>query len=173
MNGHQLSVHTWSHPALTNLTNEQIVLELGWTKEVIRQITGVTPNTMRPPFGDIDDRVRAICAKMNLTPIIWTSAGQDTSFNTQDFSVTSGAVSAAQVVSTFENIIANASNLDTGYIVLAHDLFKQSVDLATEVILPAALSQTPKQTLQPIYECLDLPLGDACECVCSNKFRTY
>lgn len=56
MTGHQLSVHTWSHPALTTLSNEDIVLELGWTKKVIHDITGVTPNTMRPPYGDIDDR---------------------------------------------------------------------------------------------------------------------
>ena len=49
MAGHQLSVHTWSHPPLTTLTNEQIIAELGWTREAIRQITGVSPNTMRPP----------------------------------------------------------------------------------------------------------------------------
>ncbi|KAF8595131.1 hypothetical protein BDV93DRAFT_564699 [Ceratobasidium sp. AG-I] len=74
MGGHQLSVHTWSHPTLTTLTNEQIIAELGWTKKAIKDITGVTPNTMRPPYGDIDDRVRAISIAMGLTPIIWTSA---------------------------------------------------------------------------------------------------
>ena len=75
VSGHQLSVHTWSHTALTQQSNEEIVAELGWTKKVIKDITGVTPNTMRPPYGDIDDRVRYICQQMGLTPIIWTSAG--------------------------------------------------------------------------------------------------
>jgi hypothetical protein len=32
---------------------------------------GVTCRTMRPPFGDIDDRVRAVLAAMDMTPIIW------------------------------------------------------------------------------------------------------
>jgi hypothetical protein len=32
----------------------------------------VTPNTFRPPYGDIDDRVRAIALAMGLQPIIWT-----------------------------------------------------------------------------------------------------
>lgn len=68
--GHQISVHTWSHPPLTTLTNEQIVAELGWTMKAIKDVTGVTPNTMRPPYGDIDDRVRAICTAMGLTPIV-------------------------------------------------------------------------------------------------------
>lgn len=71
MAGHEISVHTWSHSvrlpllsiyaavltssnkALTNLTNEQIVAELGWTRKAIKTFLGVTPTTMRPPYGDI------------------------------------------------------------------------------------------------------------------------
>jgi peptidoglycan/xylan/chitin deacetylase (PgdA/CDA1 family) len=85
MKGHQLSVHTWSHPYLTKLTNEEIVAELGWTKQVIKDVVGVTPNTFRPPYGDIDDRVRAIAAQMGLTPVIWSSVtanGTTTNFDT-------------------------------------------------------------------------------------------
>lgn len=73
MSGHEISIHTWSHPALTTLSNEEIVAELGWTMKVIKDTLGVTPNTFRPPYGDIDDRVRAIAAQMGLTPVIWTS----------------------------------------------------------------------------------------------------
>jgi len=75
--------HTWSHTALTTQTNEQIVAELGWTREAIRQITGVSPTVscrsvrlmlidqcMRPPYGDIDDRVRYIAGAMSMTPIM-------------------------------------------------------------------------------------------------------
>lgn len=40
--GHQISVHTWAHPHLTTRTNEQIVAELGWTKEAMRQIVSST-----------------------------------------------------------------------------------------------------------------------------------
>jgi hypothetical protein len=82
MTGHELSIHTWSHGGpdllgLTSMTNEQIVAELGWTKKAIKQITGVTPTTMRPPYGDIDDRVRAISLAMGLIPVIWTSVPDD------------------------------------------------------------------------------------------------
>ena len=53
-NGHQIGVHTWSHTALTTQTNEQIIAELGWTKKIIKDVLGVTPTTMRPPYGDIE-----------------------------------------------------------------------------------------------------------------------
>lgn len=72
MSGHQISIHTWSHAPLTTLSNEEIVAELGWTAKVIRDVIGVTPNTFRPPYGDIDDRVRYIAAQMGQTPIMWT-----------------------------------------------------------------------------------------------------
>jgi hypothetical protein len=38
---------------LTALTNAQIVAELGWTRKAIQAVLGVTPTTMRPPYGDI------------------------------------------------------------------------------------------------------------------------
>lgn len=54
MSGHQIAVHTWSHPAMTTLSNEEIIAELGWSKKVIKDVLGVTPNTWRPPYGDIE-----------------------------------------------------------------------------------------------------------------------
>lgn len=41
MAGNQISVHTWAHPPLTTRTNEEVVAELGWSKEAIRQIVSV------------------------------------------------------------------------------------------------------------------------------------
>ncbi|CAD6975293.1 unnamed protein product, partial [Tilletia controversa] len=160
MDGHQLSVHTWSHPALTTLSNEDIYLELRWTMKVIHDITGVTPLTMRPPYGDIDDRVRAVCKLLNLTPVIWTTANGDT-YDTDDWNIPAGGVTSQEVYTKFSNIIAKAPSLSTGYIVLEHDLYQQTVDLATNVVLPQALAFSPKQNLLPVVQCLNKPLGDA------------
>ena len=86
---------------MTTLTNAQIVAELGWTRKAIKSILGVTPLTMRPPFGDmgqllffflyhpfvyissiIDDRVRAISLAMGMLPIIWTGERDGAKFDT-------------------------------------------------------------------------------------------
>jgi peptidoglycan/xylan/chitin deacetylase (PgdA/CDA1 family) len=82
MGQHQIAVHTWSHPYLTTLSNEQIIAELGWTKKIIKDVLGVTPNMMRPPYGDIDDRVRAISLAMGLTPVMWTRVSATATFDT-------------------------------------------------------------------------------------------
>ncbi|EJD55140.1 glycoside hydrolase/deacetylase [Auricularia subglabra TFB-10046 SS5] len=161
--GHQIAVHTWSHTALTTQTNEQIIAELGWSKKVIKDAIGVTPTFMRPPYGDIDDRVRAISLAMGLTPVIWTVSPAPAliSFDTFDWEVPGAVVSASQAVAQFETLLKTASQLDTGFIVLEHDLYQQTVDLAVGYFLPSALAQTPKLKIQSIRECLGHPLSAA------------
>lgn len=167
MAGHQISVHTWSHSALTTLTNEQIIAELGWTAKIIKDVTGVTPNTFRAPYGDIDDRVRAIGRAMGFTSIIWTGytnpqTNQLDNFDTNDWHIAAGTVSASGVIAAFENILQSATLLNTGFIVLAHDLYQQSVDLAIGYILPDALARrNPQFKMMSIIECLGMPLANA------------
>jgi chitin deacetylase len=71
--GDDLAVHTWSHPWMTAQTNERIVAELGWTMQIIHDSSqGRVPRFWRPPFGDSDERVRAIAKEVfGLTCIIW------------------------------------------------------------------------------------------------------
>ncbi|SCV71529.1 BQ2448_3117 [Microbotryum intermedium] len=153
MEGHQISVHTWAHSSLTTLTNEQIVAELGWTKKVIFDVIGVTPNTFRPPFGDLDDRVRYIAMKMGLRPIIWTTANGQV-FDTKDYQIGAGTVSAAQALANVQNFFSLAQNtLSSGIIVLSHDLYQQSVDLAVNFYLPSVISQGVLK-LQTINSCV-------------------
>ena len=69
--GHTICAHTWSHRYLTSQTDEEIVAEFEWTLQAIQLVIGVRPVLARAPFGDIDDRVRAVFAKMNLTNLLW------------------------------------------------------------------------------------------------------
>jgi peptidoglycan/xylan/chitin deacetylase (PgdA/CDA1 family) len=159
MAGHQIAVHTWSHPYLTTLSNEEVIAELGWTKKIIQDVLGVTPSYMRPPYGDIDDRVRNISVAMGLTPVMWTRMSPTATFDTDDFDVHGGLASSYGVLNNWENIIANASTIDTGFIVLEHDLFEETVQLATGYILPSAMEQ--KFTIKTVVECLNFPMSDA------------
>ncbi|KAH8801261.1 carbohydrate esterase family 4 protein [Flagelloscypha sp. PMI_526] len=155
MTGHELGVHTWSHSIpLTALTNEQIVAELGWTRKAIKEITGVTPVTMRPPYGDIDDRVRAISMAMGLIPVMWTSANGST-FDTNDWRIADGEVTKGQSISTFNRILDQASTIDTGFIVLEHDIHQVTVDIAISDTLKAAQNRGFK--LQSVGECMHFP----------------
>ncbi|KAF7306607.1 Chitin deacetylase [Mycena indigotica] len=152
---------SWSHPSLTTLTNEQIIGELGWSKKIIKDTLGVTPTHFRPPFGDIDNRVRAIAAAMNLQPVIWTRISPLATFDTDDFDLHSGASTPSKVLQNWDYIKGNATTFNSGFILLEHDLFQQSVDIATGYILPDALVHQPKFNIAPVITCLNKPMEDA------------
>jgi len=173
MSGHEISVHTWSHRPLTSLTNEQIVGELGWTRKAIKAVLGVTPTTMRPPYGDIDDRVRAISLAMGMVPIIWTSAPASGPFDTNDWRVAGGLVTGEQSFATFQSILGNASTLNTGFIVLQHDLYEITVDMATGYTLNAALNANPPFKLKPIGSCVGTKVADLYLETNTNKTFPY
>ncbi|CDO70236.1 Carbohydrate Esterase Family 4 protein [Trametes cinnabarina] len=158
---HQIAVHTWSHPEMTTLTNDQIIAELGWSKKIIKDVLGVTPTYWRPPYGDVDNRVRAIAKAMGLQTSIWTRIGPTATFDTGDFDIAGGLTTSTQVLNNWEAIIGNATTIDHGFIVLEHDLFQQSVDIAVDYILPDALAHQPPFKIEPIVSCLNKPLRDA------------
>ena len=78
-----------------------------------------------------------------------------------DFNVPGGTTSVSQVLQNWEFISGNISAIDTGFIVLEHDLFAQTVDLATGYILPAALANNPPLNIKPVISCLNKPFEDA------------
>jgi peptidoglycan/xylan/chitin deacetylase (PgdA/CDA1 family) len=69
--GHHIASHTWSHHPLTTLTNEQIVAEVKWSEKAVRDITGLQMKYIRPPYGDIDERVRGVLKKLGYTVVDW------------------------------------------------------------------------------------------------------
>ena len=51
--GDDIATHTWSHPFMSSKTNEEIVAEIGWTHQIISDLTGGrVPRYWRPPYGD-------------------------------------------------------------------------------------------------------------------------
>jgi len=95
--------------------------------KAIKLVTGVTPTCWRPPFGDVDDRIRAIAHALGLQTIIW----QHDSF---DWEVSAGKVTPEQVDDNYNNFIQLAQNgsLDTVCIFLA-DLSTNSQDVSGRV----------------------------------------
>ncbi|KAB5594460.1 Chitin deacetylase [Ceratobasidium theobromae] len=158
--GHEIALHTWSHRALTTLSNEEVIAELGWNLKAIKEVTGITPKTMRPPYGDMDDRVRAICKAMNLTPVMWTTEGE-LQYDSNDWRINDGSQSGPQLLTAFNQLLDRASSLSTGFVSLQHDLYAQTVNLAVGYLLPAGTSHNPPFALQSVNDCLKKPLSEA------------
>ncbi|WP_049342054.1 polysaccharide deacetylase family protein [Rothia mucilaginosa] len=77
----QIANHTYSHAALTSLTDEQIVQELTRNDEEIRRLFGVSSKPyFRPPYGYYDARVLAAAASCGFTrPVLWYGSLADSS----------------------------------------------------------------------------------------------
>ncbi|KAK1216567.1 hypothetical protein PQX77_020797 [Marasmius sp. AFHP31] len=72
--GHEMCAHSWSHNAMTTLTNEQAFAEVYYT---IKSVTGVTVTCWRPPYGDTDDRIRSIVNALGLSTVLWQYDSND------------------------------------------------------------------------------------------------
>ena len=59
---------------MTTMTDMQLLGEFGWTMQIIYDNTGgLLPQFWRPPYGDVDNRVRAIAQQVfGLTTVIWS-----------------------------------------------------------------------------------------------------
>ncbi|WP_315432242.1 polysaccharide deacetylase family protein [uncultured Rothia sp.] len=77
----QIANHTYSHAALTSLTDEQIVSELTRNDEEIMRLFGVSSKPyFRPPYGYYDARVLAAAASCGFTrPVLWYGSLADSS----------------------------------------------------------------------------------------------
>lgn len=170
--------YTYLIQALTSRTTAQIVAELGWTRLIIQKVLGITPTTMRAPYGDLDDRVRAIALAMGMVPIQWTRAPSGFTFDTNG-TYDGAPENTAELISTRTRLACCWRKCDrscpdgylqlypqqcnnheqwvsvagcfleyiltfiNSFIVLEHDLYEVTVDLAIGYTLPAAMNHNP------------------------------
>jgi peptidoglycan/xylan/chitin deacetylase (PgdA/CDA1 family) len=129
--GFELGVHTWSHQPLTKFSNEVVQAELMWTLKAFRDILGPNyiPRYFRPPYGDADDRIRAIAEKAGLKVVYWNLDSFDTTIGTATLNKVSSDFRSALTASTL-------ASFPNGLVELHHDATAQSVDFFTQVAYP-------------------------------------
>lgn len=79
--GHLIASHTWGHKYLPSLTNEEVAAQLMWSIWIMNTTLGVIPKFYRPPFGGVDNRIRAISARLGLTVVVWNLDSNDWRLN--------------------------------------------------------------------------------------------
>lgn len=71
--GHEFGNHTWSHPDLTKLPDDEIRDELRRTEEEVANLTGLsTLPWFRPPYGARNRRVLKVAANEGYECVYWT-----------------------------------------------------------------------------------------------------
>ncbi|KAJ3860904.1 carbohydrate esterase family 4 protein [Lentinula novae-zelandiae] len=124
--GRTNSADTWSHPYMTTFASEDAFAELWYCDllrtiekmQMIKLVVGVTPTCWRPPYGDVDDRIRAIANALGLQTIMWE-------YDTADASVDGKTITDQTVVDNYNSFIQTAEGgafNSTGTILLTHEL---------------------------------------------------
>jgi peptidoglycan/xylan/chitin deacetylase (PgdA/CDA1 family) len=117
--GHEIGNHTWSHPSLYDHSDGAVLRQIDRASEAVRAATGLTPVTMRPPYGNFYPPQRLMLHKARGMPtVLW-------SVDPEDWRRPGSAVVADRIV----------TQSHPGDVVLAHDTHG-----ATVRAMPATLT---------------------------------
>ena len=106
--GSEIGNHTWSHKGLTTLSPEDMEKQINDTQEIVKASTGITPATLRPPYGRINDFVKQ---NADMPIVLWSVDPEDWKNKESEIIIT--------------HIITET---DDGEIVLQHDLYLWSAE---------------------------------------------
>lgn len=128
-----LGVHTWSHTLQTGKTDMEILGDLGWTMQIIYDLTGAVPMYWRPPEGDVDARVRAIAKEvLGLQTVMWNKDADDWCLRqgsgTAQLQTCTTGVGATKASVIKEMTSWADTNNRTGFISLEHETTDQAID---------------------------------------------
>lgn len=121
--GHQVGNHSYSHPNLLKLSDEEIASQIKATNDLVKSVSNYDITILRPPYGSYDQRVEQIG---RLRIVLWNIDSLDWKLREK-------------------NAIVNQINasLRVHSILLMHDIYDSSAD-AFEAILPSLIEQNYK-----------------------------
>lgn len=123
-NGHVMGSHTWLHKFLPGLSNEEVVAQIEWSIWAMNATGGHLPKWFRPPYGGIDNRIRAILRQFGMQAVMWD-------FDTFDWKlVGSSGRAEADVVSELDRF--RKASHGRG-LILEHDSLSETVNLGVKL----------------------------------------
>ncbi len=137
--GNQIGTHTYSHCDLSKLKKSGIEKEMNKSSRKIKKITGTEPSMLRPPYGNINDKMR----KTVKMPMIYWSV------DTEDWKSRNK-----------KKIIKECRNIEDGDIVLMHDLYTTTADAVAKLAPILTKKGFQLVTLEELYYYKGIELGD-------------
>lgn len=122
--GHELGNHTYNHYHVAKLGEEELKEDIHLCSAALKRISGKDVHLFRPPEGVCSDSLKTICAKEDMTIVLW-------SVDTRDWAHT-------PVSDICENVQRNAKD---GSIILMHDFIGKNSPTPTALrrIIPMLL----------------------------------
>jgi peptidoglycan/xylan/chitin deacetylase (PgdA/CDA1 family) len=117
--GHEVASHSWSHPNLSSMGDDNVRSQLQRTHDTIISTTGgVAPRTMRPPYGAFTERQRKWChAEFGYKCILWD-------VDSNDWRSRNATKVHAEIMRMTR----------PGSIILTHDIHKSTIDAMPQTL---------------------------------------
>lgn len=115
--GHELGNHSYKHPNFTTLEPWAIRSEIQKTQDIIKQVAGVEPKLLRPPYGMADIETSDIAAEFSMPMVLWTAGSRDWATKNE------AEIKKQTLAVAKENGI-----------ILMHDWVKQTVDAMPSIV---------------------------------------
>ena len=117
--GYEIGIHGYSHKMLTKLSDTKLDKEINYTKELLSNMTGTDVTLVRPPYGEINNRIKK---KYDVPYILW-------SIDTKDWKL-------KDANKIYEKVINDVSD---GDIILMHDIYSATSN-SLNIIIPKLLN---------------------------------
>eukprot|EP00761_Pharyngomonas_kirbyi_P012874 gb/GECH01012901.1/.p1 GENE.gb/GECH01012901.1/~~gb/GECH01012901.1/.p1 ORF type:complete len:368 (+),score=56.39 gb/GECH01012901.1/:1-1104(+) len=123
--GHEIASHTYTHPRLTLLTDEEIKKEMILTEKNIIRATGKRSAWMRPPYGLHNDRVRDKMKDLGYSLVMWNLDSIDWKYRQSQ---------PEKIVTNVKQGIQGKSPNDDSFILLMHDLYAETAERVPAIV---------------------------------------
>ena len=118
--GCEIGNHSYDHKDFTTLKPEEIASKIQSVNDLITSLTGQEATLLRPPYGNINDDVRAVS---KLPMVLW-------SVDTLDW----------KTQNTDSIVEETMNNIQDGSVVLMHDIYKTTLE-AVKILIPRLLDE--------------------------------
>ena len=113
----EIVCHAWDHTDLTTLSGRAIKKQLFDTIAAIATVTGTASLIYRPPYGNINKKVKKVSRNLGLAMVNWSLNAKDMETKDAD--------------AIYNNIESNLKNED---IILCHDILEPTAEAMTRII---------------------------------------
>src|SRR5690554_3517357 len=66
---HEIGNHTYTHPKLTQMNDDEVIAEIDLTNKLIEKLTGSKPTTFRPPYLDYNNETEKLIQRFGYKTI--------------------------------------------------------------------------------------------------------